>query len=129
MLWTFRCYSALGKDVIREWYDSRTPEAQAEFDNTLDFLAARERPEWKRPQFDLLRNECAGLGEIRFKANKIQHRIIGYFGPQRLHLTLLVAAIEKDRKFIPKSTCSTAQRRRLAVEDNPTGFSHVCNFD
>lgn len=128
MEWTFRCYCASDgkRDVIQDWYDSQSPETQAEFDNTLDFLRPRGRDEWKRPQFDVLHGECAGLGEIRFKANRVEHRIVGYFGPDRMKFAMLVAAIEKDKKFIPKSTCRTAQRRKTEVESNSTRDSHVC---
>ena len=130
IIWTFRCYcaSAGKRDVIRDWYDSESPEAQAEFDNAIDFLRQRQRQEWKRPQFDLLRANCAGLGEIRIRANSVQHRIIGFFGPKHLEFTLLLAAKEKDRKFIPKGACLTAQRRKLEVESDPTRYSHVYDF-
>lgn len=128
--WTFRCYCASegARDLIQDWYSSATEEAQAELDNALDFLGQRDRSEWRRPQFDSLHRECKGLGEIRIKANSVQHRIIGFFGPQPATFTLLIHATEKDRKFNPKNACDVAQRRRSEVELNPARYSRVCTL-
>ena len=107
-----------GRDVIRDWYDEQTSEVQAEFDVALSYLREQPPAQWVRPSFGTLTGECAGLGEIRFKANKVQHRPIGFFGPERMQFTLLLCAIEKGRKFIPKNTCDTAQKRKTIVLKN-----------
>lgn len=129
MEWTFRCYCA-SRDVIRQWYDNQTPEAQAEFDAALHYLKQRSQSEWERPWFGQLSRECSGLGEIRFSANRVEHRVIGYYGPKgwRMHFTLLMPAKEKDRKFVPSNACATALRRMTEVESHQTGYPHVCNF-
>jgi len=126
--WTFLCFlSDGGRDVIRDWYDEQAPEVQAEFDVALSYLREQPPAQWVRPSFGTLRGKCAGLEEIRFKANKIQHRPIGFFGPEGMQFTLLLCATEKDRKFIPPSTCDTAQRRKAIVLNNK-GRADECDF-
>ena len=107
-----------GKDVIRDWYDEQASEVQAEFDVALSYLREQPPAQWVRPSFGTLTGKCAGLGEIRFKANKVQYRPIGFFGPERMQFTLLLCAIEKGGKFIPKNTCDTAQKRKAIVLKN-----------
>lgn len=120
-LWTVNCYVSLsGRDVIGGWHDGLTPTAQAEFRVRLEYLTQHPRQNWIRPHFDLLKRECHGLGEIRFKADRTQHRVLGFFGPNRMEFTLVIGAVEKDRKFEPKRACETGLRRKKEVLDDGT---------
>ncbi len=115
-LWTIRCYlSTSGRDKIEDWFTSQTPTVQAEFLVRLEYLMEHPRQDWRRPHFDILKRECKGLGEIRFKADRLQHRMLGFFGPNRMEFTLVFPAIEKDRKFVPKSACNIGLRRKTEV--------------
>lgn len=128
-LWTFRCYvSTRGTDEIRDWYDKQSGAVQAKFDSRLKFLAQRERNEWKREPFALLKGkECEGLGEIRFKANRVQHRPLGYFSPGNV-FTFVICAEERGRKFVPKKACQIGLSRKAEIDADPEK-SHVCEFD
>lgn len=116
-LWTIRAYkTGGGRDVLKEWYDAQTVTVQARFDARIEFLAQCPRPEWKREAFDLLSG--GGLGEIRFKADRVQHRPIGYFGPGRMEFTILICAKEKGDRFVPRDACDIAENRKTEVEND-----------
>ena len=128
VLWTFRCYvSPRGVDEIRAWYDGQSAAVRAKFDSRLKFLAQRERAEWKREPFDSLHGECEGLGEIRFKADKVQHRPLGFFSGEKI-FTLVFCAEERGNKFVPKKACEIALRRKAEVLNSQERW-HVCTFD
>lgn len=128
VLWTFRCYvSPRGIDEILAWYDGQSATVRAKFDSRLKFLAQRERAEWKREPFDTLHDECEGLGEIRFKADRVQYRPLGFFNGEKI-FTLVFCAEEKGSKFVPRNACEIALRRRTEVLDSEEHW-HVCPFD
>lgn len=128
ILWTFRCYvSSPGKDEIRAWYDGQSAKVRAKFDSRLKFLAQRERAEWKREPFDSLSDECSGLGEIRFQADKVQHRPLGFFDGEKI-FSLVFCAQEKGNKFVPKDACKIALRRKKEIMQSKEHWN-VCTFD
>ena len=127
VIWAFRCYvDARKTELMENWYRQRTVEARAIFLSRLRFLAATPRHQWVRPYFDLLSAECAGLGEIRFKANRTQYRPLGFFSPGQV-FTFVNCAVEKDGSFVPKSACSIGLNRKKEIESN-SERCHVCKF-
>jgi hypothetical protein len=110
--WSFRCYvSSDGTDVIRSWYDAQRKKVRAKFLSRLKTLAGLPPDEWHETLFKNLHGECKGISEIRFKADGVQHRPLGYRSG-KLEFTLLFCAIEKGGKFVPLSACEIAQRRK-----------------
>ena len=81
---------------------------------------------WKDPHFHTLKGECAGLGAIRFKADRKQHRVLGFWGPVRYAFTVVDFAREKDNKYLPKSICRRASKRKQEVLDD---HSRIAIFD
>jgi hypothetical protein len=127
VLWTFRCYvSPRGDDEIDLWYQRLSKRAQAKFRTRLRFLAQQPRSGWKREPFDLLGNDCQGLGEIRFQADNVQHRAIGYFS-RGFVFTIVFCAEEKNGRFVPRTTCQIAQKRRKEIEKNAERV-RLCGF-
>jgi hypothetical protein len=115
-LWIFRCYALRsGKDAIDDWYRCRSNNVQAAFDVTIEYLAQRPRHEWRRPEFDLLSGRMRGIGEIRFKADQKQFRVLGFFGPQPSEFTLLIGASKKGAIYDPKSALEAALRRKEEI--------------
>jgi len=111
--WAFRSFVLSGGGtVVREWYEQQDDAVCAEFDTSLEYLRALPPERWERPYVGILRKECLGLIEIRFKVNKVQHRPLGFYGPLRYEFTLLFFAVEKDRKFEPPTACATALVRK-----------------
>ena len=117
-VWTFRCYRTVGgRDVVSDWYEKQRPEVQAKFDTTIEFLIQAEPHEWDRPSFGKLAGPCAGLGEIRFKAGRTQHRPLGFTEPG-CKFTIVFVAQEKGGRFVPPTACETALSRKTEVLQN-----------
>jgi hypothetical protein len=104
-----------GASTVHQWYDSQIPDVRAAFDMSLRYLRDQPPANWVRPYVGTLKRECLGLVEIRFTANKVRHRPVGFFGPERMMFTILSFAIEKDRKFVPPTVCETALRKKSEV--------------
>lgn len=127
LLWKFRCYvSARGVDEIRAWYDDLPVAAQAKFDSRLKFLGQRQRADWKRPLFDVLEGECAGLGEVRFEVGNVQYRPLGFFSPGMM-FTFVLGAEERDGRFVPRNACTIAQARKTEILTDQDRV-HECDF-
>lgn len=116
MEWTFRQYvSSRGVEEVTTWYDAQSAKTQAAFDQRLRALAQMQIHEWNDPYSKRLKGEGSGLVEIRFFADRIQHRPIGFFGPSRGEFTILICAAEQGDEFIPRDACAIAQRRKREV--------------
>lgn len=127
MAWILRTYvKPSGEDVLRTWYDSGTAKVRAKFLSRMKFLKASPRHQWVRPHFDLLHEECKGLGEVRFKADRTEHRPLGFFSPGET-FTFVFFAVEKDDSLVPKTACSVGQTRKAEVNSIPER-SHECDI-
>lgn len=129
--WTLKIFVAAGRpNEIQNRYDA-SPQIQAAMDVAWDYLKVRSREQWSHP-----RNHSAKLSgrkkdfrdyyEIRLFAGKVQHRPIGYFGPNLRDFTILIWATEKGGKFTPASWRTTADSRRNQIQE---GQAHVIDFD
>jgi len=116
VLWTFRCYcSPDGTDEIRSWYDSKSKEGKAKFFSRMRILAQLPWEEWNENFYKNLHGDCAGLGEIRFFADNIQQRPLGYRSGKN-EFTILFCATEKGGKFVPLSACEKALVRKSELQ-------------
>ena len=113
------------RNIFAEWYNSQSFKVKADCDSVLKFLRQRSRLDWKRPHYDTLRKDCDGLGEIRFKSDRAQHRLVGYMGPVPEKYTVLVPAKERDGQFVPPSTCRTALDRMKDVQSSETFYCKI----
>lgn len=129
-IWTVRAFvSGGGRSVIEEWYAEQSATVRAAFDAAFRHLIHQPASNWVRPYIGTLKRDCDGLVEIRFKADSVQHRPIGCFGPGQGHqFTILAFAIEKDRKFVPPNVCKTALKRQDEVIKDAAGRSIQHNF-
>jgi hypothetical protein len=116
--WRFRCYvSEDGTDEIRAWYDDlQALEIQEKFLSRLRALRQLPLNEWRCPLFRWLRGDAHGLGEIRFKAARVQQRPLGFHGPGSDVFTLLFPATERSDRFVPRNATELALRRKAEVE-------------
>ncbi len=87
---------------------------RAKFDTRLRYLQQQPRSMWTRPHFDTLKEECAGLGEIRFEWSNVQYRPIGFFSGE-MEFTFVMVSVERGNKFDPRSTCKISQKRKQEV--------------
>jgi hypothetical protein len=91
-------------------------EAEANLTAVLQLLAVVERKYWVRPQFDVLQGrKYRSMGEIRFDGERKTYRLFGYFGPERLHFTLLVGCVKKGNL---RREMDLAAKRRDFAEKN-----------
>jgi hypothetical protein len=91
-------------------------EGQTAFEAVVDGLRVVERKYWTRPQFDVLHGKrYQGMGEVRFDGDGKAYRVFGYFGPKKLHFTMLMGH-EKKRSL--KDEMDLAAKRRDFAESN-----------
>jgi hypothetical protein len=114
--WTFRSYVFPDNDdEVARWYRSQGPKVQAKFDRRLHDLQQMAPNEWRDPYTKQLEGACDGLVEIRFKADRIQHRPLGFYGPRQHEFTIVFCAIEQGDRFEPADACAIALRRKDEV--------------
>jgi hypothetical protein len=101
-------------DEIRAAYDRLSGKGQGRFLARLQMLASLNGDEWHETYYKKLSGECDGLWELRFKADGVQQRPLCFrSGPNEL--TLLFWAQEKNSRFVPRSACAVALRRKSEV--------------
>jgi hypothetical protein len=118
VIWTFRSYlDSAGKDVIKDWFDHATKQARGKFRSKLRILGSLPRKEWRRPHFDTLSDDCAGLSEIRFKA-EVPWRPLGFFQGDKI-FTLVVCASKDEHEWIPRNACALGLDRKAQILSDP----------
>ena len=95
---------------------------KAQFTRILLHLEGASTGEWRRPQFDNLHDECAGLYEIRKEFKNIPYRLIGFHGPGQAAGTLVFGAREINDQFDPSETCRIAQGIKALVLSDPSTY-------
>ncbi len=117
-LWAFRCYvSPNGTDPIRAAYDAKQRQARTRLFSRLVGLSSIPFEEWNGNLYKELHGPAAGIGEIRFLADRVPQRVLGYRSGEG-EFTLLVWATEKGGKFIPLSAPATALARKTEAEQS-----------
>jgi hypothetical protein len=114
--WTIKTYrKESGKNAIEEWLQDLSGSARAAIRNRIIYLEAKPPEDWVRPFFDKLGGH---IHEIRVKdtVEKVQYRLLGYFGPGRRVFTLLIGAKEKDKKLEPETRKTAEERYRRALK-------------
>jgi hypothetical protein len=124
--WRYRCYATLievggnlvRRDEIRVGYQQQSKRWRAKFAERLSSLQALPFAEWRWPLFRWLSDDGRGLGEVRFLADGVQQRPLGFRGPEPDVFTLVFLAQERSNKFVPRNAIETAQRLRERIEAN-----------
>jgi hypothetical protein len=113
-IWKFVEFVTLGgRGVITQWVDKDIEmEAEIEFHATLTALAVTPRDLWVRPDYSPFDSE---IGEIRFFANKLQHRVFGFFLADVSKYVMLVGATKKGKIYNPREAVDTARKRRKLI--------------
>lgn len=114
--WHFRYYVAAdGSSDIVDAYKRGGAALQARFLSRLREIAQLPHEEW-RDRCKMLSGECSGLSEIRFKANGVQQRPLGYRSGINQY-TILFWAEERGAKWVPRDACARAIERKTSVRD------------
>jgi hypothetical protein len=109
--------SPAGNNLIAEWYCDISVDARAMFDTLLDVLA--KEAVWKYPEFKPLDD---GLGEIRWKCDNKQHRVIGCRWKVPSGYLLLIGCTHKQKIYSPPDAIATADKRRRGLVFKKEGF-------
>lgn len=118
-IWTFKSYlNEDGTDDFDMWLNTRPKTARAKMLERVDAFRHQPQSNWNGKRSKQLHG-FNQLLEIRFKADKVQHRPIGFFGPQKGEFTLLIGALEKGGKFVPKNAPEKAEQRKAIVTADP----------
>jgi hypothetical protein len=125
--WRYRCYvsivrtgsAATRRDEVQAWYERQSKEWKRKFYGRLLALRGLPPEEWRPPLFRWLRGEGQGLGEIRFKADRVQQRPLGFRGPEPDIFTVVFpAAREKGSRFVPQNAIEQANQLKAEVKAN-----------
>jgi hypothetical protein len=99
---------------VREAYDNGSGQLRARFLSRIKALAFLPRDEWHNGYFKSLSGPCDGISEIRFLADRVQQRPLG-FHFSNTEFVILFWAREKGGKFVPLSACEKAQNRKQDI--------------
>jgi hypothetical protein len=99
---------------VREAYDGGSKQLHARFLSRIKILAQLSRGEWHDVYFKNLSGSCDGLSEIRFKADGVQQRALG-FHLSDTEFVILFWAEERGGKFVPRSACEIALKRKQEI--------------
>lgn len=123
--WQFEDYcSESGNNLIQEWYAAQDETVQAEFDTTLNVLAATGN--WDgRKDFQRLKKRHAGLCEIRFTIKKVRYRPVGFFALTGNEFVLVLGCKKIIRgNYVPQNAFDLAlEFRRMFLEE---GKGSIC---
>jgi len=67
--------------------------------------------------FRWLHGEGVGIGEIRFEADGVQHRPLGFQSPGNV-FSIVLCAEERNGKLVPRDAIASAQVRKTEVEND-----------
>lgn len=102
-----------GHGVISRWVGDLAVEAELEFHGILRDLEVTPRRLWVRPVYDVFDPE---IGEIRFKVNKLQHRVFGFFLTELELYVMLIGATKKGTNYTPREAVATARKRKKLID-------------
>lgn len=114
--------SGRGTNEIFAWIKDQPVQAQTDIHGLVRIVEGIEKI--GRPYSAKLKGSCSGLIELRI-IGKVQYRPIGFVGPGKYQITLLVGATERDGKFSPPTACETAFRRLDLVMADPQRRTRV----
>ncbi len=107
------CMTLGARGVIDKWaFKEIEVEAEIEFHATLRVLEVTPRDLWTRPEYAPFDPE---IGEIRFFASQLQHRVFGFFLLDVKQYVMLVGATKKGRIYNPRDAEDTARKRRKLI--------------
>src|SRR5262245_40305831 len=115
LLRSYRCDD--GPDVVSIWHEQEAGKVKAGLAARMAHLRQQPREGWIRPYYDIL-EDADGIGSVRWKVERIQHRGLGYFGPQRNEFTFLLFTTKADG--YDDTDIRHARMRRSNVERDPS---------
>ena len=109
-----RCYvspAPARREKIADWYYSLSPQERADADEFIKDM--RKIKLWKMPQYRHL-GGGTGLGELRWRSEKKQHRLIGFFSEGTWFAVM--GCTHKQRIYDPPDALTSAAVRKNQIE-------------
>lgn len=125
-LWTFQQFRSLAseKDSIGDWRKRLSPARMAVLDLFMDRIAKMKT--WPLGICDPIRGkENKGYWELRWTAEKVEHRIFGYFGSRPFLFVMLVGCTHKGKVYDPPSAFQTMRDLRRKLDNTKEGVLSV----
>lgn len=113
--WQFRVFvSETGSNGLQKTIDAQDEAVIQHFKVRVKYLANTPKRDWQEP-YALKLKKVTDIYEIRFKANGVQFRPLGFFGPDGNEFTILIWATHKQKIYDPHDAINTADSRRKLV--------------
>jgi hypothetical protein len=129
MPWTFLNYvDDNGVNQIKTWIDELPADSTKVGQRLLTILLhlRAEQNLMGTEYIKPLHGDCEGLLEIRFGVRRLEYRPLACYGPRNGEVTILVGALEKENRFVPRNACAIAlERCEKAYADR----KHVTDHD
>ena len=114
-VWRFRQFKATsGRKAIDDWRSALSPARRAIFDIFLDRIAKMNA--WPTGTCNPIRNH-AGCWELRWTAEKVEHRIFGYYSGEK-EFAMMVGCTHKGKVYDPPGAFDTLDTRKGQAENN-----------
>lgn len=108
-LWRFEQFrSANGRDALSDWRKGLSPARRAVFDVFMDRIAKMRS--WPSGICDPIRG-YSGYWELRWTAEKVEHRIFGYYAGELLFV-MLIGCTHKGKVYDPHNAFQTMEDRK-----------------
>jgi hypothetical protein len=117
MLFKFRTYvSATGRTEVQDIVNNLDPVVVELFLGRIRYLANTEKLAWHEPEAKKLQG-VKEIYEIRFKAENVQYRPLGVFGPSDGDFTIRIRSNKKQNVYKPANAIKTSDKRRKLIID------------
>lgn len=115
--WRFKVYvSSTGSEALQKDINGQDDTVIQCFKVRVRYLSNTPKHDWKKPHARKLQG-VTDIYEIRFKANGVEFRPFGFFGPSEKEFTILVWATHKQDIYDPHDAIKTADSRRGFVQN------------
>lgn len=119
----FQYVSPVGRKAIEDWRNSLTVSRRADFDVFLRNLIKRSK--WEYPDIDSLSGKhLKGFLELRWRSEKVPHRVGGYFSSDD-EFVMLIGWTHNAKKYDPSSALDTLRLRKTKLS---SGEASVCEY-
>ena len=112
-----RCYRTPGPtriDKIAEWYVGLSSQGRADADELIKDMRRIPLRDWKMPQYRRKLQNGDGLGELRWKSEKTQQRLLGFVMKGIWYAVM--GCTHKQQAYSPPDAIETAKRRKRQIE-------------
>jgi hypothetical protein len=112
-VWSFKQFTALsGRKAIDDWRKGLSPARRATFDSFLDRIAKMKA--WPTGLCDPIKNH-AGCWELRWTAEKVEHRVFGYYGGEK-EFVMVIGCTHKGKVYDPPGAFQSLDERKQKLE-------------